>query len=352
MIYKNMELFNIRAVEKDASFMGERLVRIPEKVRMRINSRGRLHGAQATCGEVRFVTDAPHFTIRLMARTLSTWTERVTPQMRIMRGSLEYDRVELPLDKMVSFSFDTDFIELVRPEVLRPNPDYGFATNVWRFVLPAYEIIFGSIETHGYEIRPPSETETPSVKCLCYGSSITNSYLDGWPSLMGHYLGIDVMNLGLAGGCCIESEFADYISGMSEEYDSIILELGINVVNEISTDEFAIRTEYMLDKITRINPEINIIMINIFPYAGDQSLWTEKRIKEHGNSGSVKEFRNIIRNKGNKFRNKNFNISVIEGDDINIPSTCWSYDMLHPRYLGNSVIAFKLAEIIKKEWNL
>lgn len=210
------------------------------------------------------------------------------------------------------------------------------------------------IETHGYEIHPPRRKEKPAHCCLCYGSSITNSWLDGWPALLGHFLGMDVMNLGLSGGCCLEPELADYLAepGVGE-YDCAILELGINVIGKMCPEEFAARTDLFLRRITRAKPDVKIAMITIFPFNDDRSLWMKERLETEGHGDDpVKQFRTIIRETAEEYRKKGFSVSTVEGSEINRPELCWSWDLLHPRYLGNPVIAFWLSEILKKEWAL
>lgn len=346
MIYQNMELFNLRAVEDDPA--GVRLCRLPAAVRNQLNPRARMQGLNANCGEIRFVTDAPFFTVRLMARKLNTWPQPINPQMRVMCGNLEYSRVELPFDRMTAVPFDAFVPAGVRPEVLRPDPEFGFASNVWRLVLPGPEIVFGGIETFGFELRPPTREETPKYRILCHGSSITDSYIEGWPPLLGHYLGVDVLNLGLAGACQVEDKLADYLATL-DEYDALILELGINIIGT-ECSEFARRVDYFLAKLAKAGRPV--ALITVFPSFDDFACQTdEKRQQNTEKPDYYGLYRQIIRDAADQYRNRGFDITVVEGPEIDVPSKCWSYDLLHPRYLGNSFMAYKLGDILRQKWS-
>ncbi len=349
MIYEKIELFNIRSVESECGAQGVRLCRLPEDVRNRLNFRARFQGISANCGEIRFVTDAPSFVIRLMARKLSTWPQPMNPQMRVMCGNIEHSRVELPFNQMISIPFDAWSGLAVHPSALRPDPDFGFDPRVWRFVLPGCEIIFGGIELCGYSIRPPEQKEKPKYRLLCHGSSITNSYIEGWPSLMGHYLGIDVLNLGLAGACQAEHEIADYIAAL-DEYDAMVLELGINIMG-MDPSEFERRVRYFMEQITGRHPLLPIALITVFPCDGDPLYWTEeRRLQNAEKPDPFALFRSIIRKVGAEYLAAGCPILPVEGPEIDVPSKCWSVDLVHPRFVGNSFIAYKLGDRLRNAW--
>lgn len=347
MIYQNLELFNIRGVEEVPGVPGPRLCRVPALVRNKLNPRARMQGMDGNCGEIRFVTDAPMFLVHLMARRTSTWPQPINPMLRVMVGNLEHSMVELPLDVMTTIPLDALPLLQARPEVLRPEPQYGFAQNVWRFVLPGAEIIFGGVETHGYAIRPPTAEEKPSFRCLCHGSSITNSYTEGWPALMGNFLGIDVLNLGQAGSNQLEPAMCDFVAGL-DEYDGIVLEPGINICGNVSTQEFSQRLDYLLKAVVDNHPKCKIALITIFPYISDPNL----NIKPANELPPVEEFRQIIRNAAKDYSCRGYDVTLVEGPKLETPSRCWSVDMVHPRHMGNALIAYRLAEILQKAWNL
>lgn len=349
MIVRNVEFFNIRALEKDFTSGGYRLARFPETLRTKLSPRARLHGAGACGGEIRFVTDAPFFSVKLMARNSSTWPGTSVPQLCVMCGNLEHRRIELEPDKMHTLSFDAVNLNSVKPEVLRPQVGHGFSPAVWRFLLPACEVLFGGIETWSCPVRPPFAHEKPAIRCLCYGSSITQcSELDSWPAQLGHLLGIEMLNLGLSGSCLLEPEIADFLANSEERFDGIILEPGMNLLEKISPGEFSRRVEYLLETIIRQRPEVKILLLDLFPHAGE-SKYRRDETHQQENTGA---FRQILHSLAERFRNRGIRIATAESTKLAPPALCWSTDLLHPRAMGNSIIAFALADILRREWNL
>lgn len=349
MIARNVEFSNIRALEADPSSGGYRLARFPETLRTKLSPRARLHGAGACGGEIRFVTDAPFFNVKLMARNSSTWPGTPVPQLCVMCGNLEHRRINLAPDTMHTLSFDAVHFNSVRPEVLRPLAGYGFAPEVWRFVLPACEIFFGGIETWSCPIRPPFDHEKPAMRCLCYGSSITQcSGPDGWPAQLGQLLGIEMWNLGLSGSCLLEPEIADFLAGSEERFDGIIFEPGMNLLEKITPGEFSRRVEYLLKTITQQHPDVPILMLDLFPHGGEANYRCDNNLQPE----STGAFRQVLHCIVEQFRKRGLRISLAESAHLSPPALCWSTDLLHPRAMGNSMIAFSLAETLRRQWNL
>ena len=59
---------------------------------------------------------------------------------------------------------------------------------------------------------------------------------------------LDVLNLGLSGSCLCEPAMADFI-GSRDDYEIATLEVGVNMRNGVSPEEFRTRVSYLLDAV-------------------------------------------------------------------------------------------------------
>ncbi len=336
MIFDNLEFFNVGELEEVKTFSGYALARLPRSVRYEMNSRARFIGRNSTAAEIRFVTDAPFITLHLT--TIRNEGVPVLPQVKVMCGNFEHSRHPLQENQISTLNLTPpDFSEL-NAAALRPK---GFAPCVWRVVCSSPSLVYCGIDTFGYEVRPPKDCEKPGFCCLCYGSSITNSTMDGWPSIMAQRLGIDVQNLGLAGACQVEPEMADYIASKSD-WDGVILELGINILG-MPEQEFAERVDYLLAAVTKAHPGKPVIMLTIFPSVNRAAL---RQNPESGLAPNDMAFNIILRNAYKKYKDAGNNMYLIEGDTILDDTSCWSTDKLHPRIYGNAVMGLNMANAL------
>ena len=72
----------------------------------------------------------------------------------------------------------------------------------------------------------------------------------------------DVLNKAQAGTCFMEKAIVDYLA--REDYDFILLELGINVREVFSEEEFKNRANYLIKTVLEKYPHKHIFLISIF----------------------------------------------------------------------------------------
>lgn len=179
------------------------LARYPREVRDTINANARRMGADACGAELRFVSSGSN--VRL---TISC--EDPDSEVKIYRGSFLVETRPMPKGTPIS-------LELLPPECFNEVSDEilnsaGFAPTVWRIVPGRGRFFLHHLESYGYTIRPPKASETPAVKWLAYGSSITHSNPSGYPYHAARLLHWDVYGKGLSGSCHIDYEVTDYFA--------------------------------------------------------------------------------------------------------------------------------------------
>ncbi len=331
MIYRNIEFFNVGELEPFAPLSGVILSRIPSDVRRNLGRRAKFVGANSTGAEMRFVTDAENFTLYLASVPNENWWP-TRPEVKIMFGNFEHSRHPVALDSITSIPIVPPNFKGIPENVLRSK---GFAPNVVRVVCSAPSIIFCGLNTYGAAVRPPEPEEKPSFRCLCYGSSITNAGIDGWCSVMGQRLGIDVYNFGFAGACEAEPELADYIANR-DDYDAIMLEIGVNMPF-FEHEEYRKRVDYIVSQIVRKHPDIPVVMVNMFPYYDIFRNSTEHEQKALQKKAIFEEIYQHYKANG-------ANLFLIDGADIVSDFGCLSADMLHPNTYGHAVMGLNFAQ--------
>lgn len=332
MTENNIEFFNVTELEEIKAFSGVILSRLPANLRHKLNPRARFIGRNSTCAEIRFVSDAPYISLRLA--TTTNEQVPVIPEVKVMRGTFEHSRHQLHLNTVTTIHLTPPDFSHIQPNVLNTR---GFSPEVWRIVCSSPSVIFCGLDTFGHAVRPPHKEEVPAFTCLCYGSSITNSNIDGWPMVMGQKLGINVLNLGLAGACHVEPEMAEHIASI-QDWNGLLLEMGINILG-MNPDEFARRVDYMLKTVTTAHPAKPIAMITIFP----SSCRDYFQLKKDGGQED-KKFNEILRATFAEYHAKGANIHLIEGSEIVDDPSCLSTDLLHPRCFGHAVMGLNMAQ--------
>lgn len=337
MIVDNVEIHNSGALESMPGLNGMGLARIPADVRNRMNHRARFVGMDSVGCELRFVCDAPNVDVYL---TYSKPEFADNAEVRIYKGN--YLCSTVPVTPGVHSS-----IRLIEPPafatVRRETIDAeGFSSKVWRVCMNrGGTCCFHGINSHGYAVRPPAADEKPRLKWLAYGSSITNSSLDGYPHVAARLLKVDVQNKGLSGACHCEPEMADWIAS-SCEWDFLTCEMGVNMRGSFTPEQFRERVDYLLRKVTSAHPGKPIVAINIFP-----NNLSEDRVLDRQGIGTESEiaFNRIVRELVKEIAAPN--LHLIEGRDILTDFTGLSGDLLHPSTFGHSIMGFNLAAKLK-----
>jgi hypothetical protein len=214
-------------------------------------------------GEIRFVTEAPHF--RMFLSTLEGDAEVLVflGEQLVMVDHLEPGRITCLHVNAPATLFET-----------ARSPSNRFAPGVWRVMLAGYQPVFHELETFGWSVRPPTGEEGPSQTWLAYGSSITSGVASprvdmSFTQVTARRLGVDVLNMGFGGACHCEPELADYFAGL-EEWSFATLELGVNMRESFEPAEFVERAGYFIDRLLAGNLKRPVVLITPFVTGGDR----------------------------------------------------------------------------------
>ncbi len=329
-----VEYYNVGDREKIPGLGENGLVRVPRGVRNCLNNRARFVAMDSVGCEVRFVTEATNIDIYVSCNK-PEFLER--GEVRIFKGNFRCQVVELEPGKVHNIR-------------LTPPPNFasaseeainegGFASNVWRVICGrGSAIVLHDIDTHGYEIRPPKPEEKPALDWLAYGSSITNSHLDGYPHFAARKLRVQVQNKGFSGACQIEKELVDYFVDECD-WDFATCELGINMRGGFTPDEFGERASYLIDRFTATGRPV--LIISLFP---NHKSADKVAIREEITDCEV-AYNEILEEL--VARKNAANLHFMAGSDVLDDFTGLSGDLLHPCPYGHAIMGANLAERLK-----
>lgn len=334
MDFDKVSFNNLGAIEAVFGFGENALVRVPEKVRNQLNNRARFVAMESVGIEVQFVTDAPN--IDLYVSSLKPeFSERGI--VRIYKGNFLCQTFELKPGVVHSFRLNPP------SEFQKANQNMlcskGFSPNVWRVAFDRSVIVLHGIDTHGYEMRKPDKSELPSKNWLAYGSSITNSNLDGYPFVAARSLGIQVQNKGLSGACHIEKAIVDYMFD-DVQFDFITCELGVNMRGMFTPEEFEQRARHLMERIKESGKPAAII--TCFPnhrtaeYAADTSIYTDHE----------QAYNKILEELVKEAQSPN--IHLIHGYEVLTDVSGLGADLIHPTSYGHALMGINLANILRR----
>ena len=339
MIIKDNLEFHAAELRKTPGIDGWLLARIPAETANQLNERGRFVSVNSVTSEIRFVTDAAN--IRLTLSSLKPEFGLDQQEIRIFYGDFNYQSYWLKPGEITTLMFSPPAnLKNIRSEYLRRGPGIGFSPDVCRVVSNSGGLIYCGIETFGHEIRPPKEEEKPAKTCLFYGSSITNSTLDGYPSFTCHRLGLDCVNIGLSGACQVEKPLTDWMAAR-DDWDIAVFELGINALFSLTPEEFRDRVDYLLNAFTKRHPEKPMVLITIYP-SYQRSARNITPIEDDRDT----VFCNILRELYAKYRDC-ANLHLVEGEDIVDDTNLLGGDYLHPKPFGHAIMGMNLVERLK-----
>ena len=309
------------------------VARFPEPVRHRLNDRGRMISMDSCGAEIRFVCPGPAIRI-----TLSS--ESACDEVAIYRGPFEIMRRRLDQGTPTSILMENPSgFNTPEPEILESGP---FSSNVWRVVFGRGSYIFHRIETYGAEIRPPHAEETPSIKWLAYGSSITHSSLDGYPYHAARLLHWEVYGKGLSGACHAEASAAESLAELaaSTKVDIITAELGVNMRSLYVKETFTERAAYLIETVRAANPDTPLALITSFTNSQHYG-----RSRENPFYTRQIEFDNALRKLVADANDPD--LHLIEGTEILTDFTLLGADLIHPSCSGQAQMAQNLSERLK-----
>ncbi len=335
MIWKNVELHNVDQLieNEDGSISWHR---VPESVYHALEAPS---GQQMACGstgvELRFKMIGEKVTIRMAVR-------EGIGCFHVYRGAVQGGFEDHEQHKCVT-TVPEDFVisRSEYPDRLRTmSQKMGSEWNS-----EVVRIIFdrGSFKLFDIigDIQLPTADDRPSKTLLCYGSSITHgsNAIDAshsWASVLAHELRYDLLNKGMAGSCCMEPAFVDYIAdeGQRDHWHLLLLELGINVLHW-ETDQIYKRVTNTVCTIAETNPNKPIFVLSPFYYCGE----------DFDRDDRPACWRRIISEVIGKYRYPN--VTYLNGLDILGDMTLLSADLIHPSIYGVTQIAERLTAIVK-----
>ena len=325
--------YNLGSLEEIPGIGVNGLVRVPKEIRNKLNERARFIGMDSVGIEIRFVTDAPNIDIYISAHK-PEFSER--GKVRIYKGNFLCNTLEL--EESV-----TKFYRINSPAVFQNANEKminggGFSSNVWRIVFDRSTYVVHGINVHGHEMRPPKKEELPSLNWLAYGSSITNSNLDGYIHMAASRLKVQVQNKGFSGCCHIEKEIVDYMLDQCQ-WDFMTCELGVNMRGIYTAEQFEERATYLIERLTEIKKPALIITTypnsNSAEYTSNVNLITENETA----------YNNILMKLVEKAESKN--IQLMHGYEILDDINGLSGDLIHPCTYGHAIMGINLANRLK-----
>ena len=336
MIIKDNLEFHAAELRKAPGLDGWLPIRIPAEIGGKLSPRGRFIAMDTVTTEIRFITDAPTVDVSLSAVKPEFGVELL--EVRVFYGNFEAPGIWLKPGVVTTFRLTPQnaAIRGIKTEYLRKGPGIGFAPNVIRLVSQRGGMIYCGINTFGAPVRPPEPTEKPAKTCLFYGSSITNSHLDGYPSVACKALGTDIINLGMCGSCQIEPELAEWMAARSD-WDLAVFELGINIL-WMEPGEFRRRADHLLKAFLSRRPEKPVVLLTLFPSKA-RFEFAEKPDEENKDAA----FCEILRDLHTEYSEKG-NVHLIEGKDILTDLNGLGADFLHPKIYGHAVMGLNLAK--------
>lgn len=340
MIFNNMEFHNVTEMEQVNGLAGWRLRRFPTSVRQSLGGpgydNGRLASQTSTGCEIRFVTSSS--IVKMYLTALDADGEVV-----VYRGDFVHSIHRLQEGRMTSIVLkDPEIFSKVQLEMLDGG---SFSPDVWRVTMSrGFSAVFHDVDAMGHDIRPPEAGETPKLRWLAYGSSITHgarasTYSNSYIQQTARRLGVDVLCNGLSGACMCESEMTDYIATRGD-WNFATLELGVNMRQRFTSEQFEERVRYLLSKMMQHHHDKPIVMISIYPNSA-----TFLRDTQDLNRIRNQQFNEILLRLHEELAHPN--LHFIEGSEILTDITGLTTDLLHPSDYGHMLMGENLARRLK-----
>lgn len=144
-----------------------------------------------------------------------------------------------------------------------------------------------------------------------------------------HANNAQMLNKGMGGSCFCEKEVGDYIK--TAECDCILLELGVNMMDTFSVNEFYDRATYIVR--SALDTEKKAALVSPYMHFRDFS--------ENNNERALsEEFDQMCK----KIASENSTLIFVDGKKILSDITQLSADLIHPSMLGHNIMAERLSK--------
>ncbi len=331
-----------------ASTGGLYLRRFPGAVRRALSPLGRMVAEESAGVEIRFVTEGDAFRLSLGAEPFCLdQFEFNTLDVFIFRGDFFHSRRKVETGR-INPILVTDIGGGIRQRMNGLGAEAlkrcRFSPEVWRIFLGRFPATLIELSTFGAPCRAPLPTEVPAKRWLAYGSSITNGGSASAHPLAyiyqaAHRLGVDVYNQGLSGSCHCEPEVADYFASR-QDWDLITLELGVNMRQGFTPEEFEKRASHLVHTVAQAHPERPIALLSIYPNADLPPACDADAPLACKQLAFNEALRRIAATAGN-------NVHLIDGSSILQTFHGLSTDLIHPGDYGHIEMGQRLAESLK-----
>jgi len=328
MILGAVDLHNTAEVQEVAGRAGVRLQRVPEAVRLKLNPGAQQRMLDPAGAEIRFALQDEQACV-----TLSNPEGR--SKATVFFGPFF-------LNAQYEIGAAPQRIELATPPRLKDLPEdlaaqLAFSPRVCRVALRGGPLFFHGVEG---SVRPPAEGETPKLRMLSYGTSITHgaaatAFHLAYVAQTAWRLGADLCNLGVGGACHCEPALADYIAER-EDWDFATLCLSVNMIGAgFTVEEFRERARYLIRRLAESDRRRVVACISILPYFGDWGM------AQPNAKGKPAEFRRAL---GEVVEGlKAPNVRLFEGPDLLRDVGGLTVDLIHPGDHGMIQIGENLA---------
>lgn len=325
MIRNNIIFHNVDEIEETR--LGLRLHRFKKTVSENVNPQARDMNRYACGCELRFKTDAPKF-------KLTVYSDDAYGDILVFCGDnmLSSHRVTKEGFMTITVCEHKGFKELGGG--FFDGAERRFSKNVWRIYFHGFRCTVAELDTFDYPIMLPEADELPKRTLLSYGSSISHGastlfHPNSYPQTLARLAKMDCLTKGTGGSCFVERAVVDDLAARAD-WDTALLELGINMVGGFDTEVFEERFGYFADKMLSTGKKL--IFLTMFP-CGSCFLENEGHKK-------YDEFNEIIRKKcAGMDKNQ---AMLVEGSEI-LTSTTWLMcDNIHPSTEGHIMMGINL----------
>ncbi len=336
-MYDAMEFHNASALEEVLGLPGLFPVRFPRELRAVLNRDAPGVPLDMAGVELRFVVDGCRAVRVALAAPMGD------ALVHVFCGDHGHRDVLIPSGTTHVLQLEPQIwlTKVPRKELLAGS----FAPEVWRIQINGGPLSYLGIETFGAAIRPPRLDETPKLRYLAYGSSITHATADGYPHQAAKRLGLDVLNKGLSGSCHCEPEMAEHLASV-ETWDIATLELGVNMRQRFTPEEFAQRTQHLITRLHSEKPQAPLFVITHFTNRDHFDTSPEHALTRERQQAFDTILRELVAGMPGQ------NIHLIEGREILPTLAGLTADLLHPDRHGHVIMGENLARHLARHLSL
>lgn len=340
MRIQEAELHNCYDITEDAYDGTTKLIRVPEWVRCKMGQIGSRFTAYNTPNmEVRFCMESEAVTVSFRIHHPEGGSYG-SQALEVYFGCFQDDNLRILDDAHCEITIKKpENMELLKK--LTKENHLPFSPEVVRIIAPGdCHLMIEHIEG---SIRTPKRWQTPKLRWLAYGSSITqgsNGLHPGgtYAAIAARRLGVDLINFGFGGSALLEPEMADFIADRND-FDFLTLEMGVNMTWDIENncqgdpELFRRRVDYFVTRIADAHRDKWIFCLDIFRNKDDYTI-----------NGLTECYRAVVKEKVEKLGRDR--VIYLDGLQFLKSPDSLCTDLLHPSSKGCAEIGNKLAETI------